>query len=120
MKTQTPPQPKIEFGKCPFCAKQIMLEQNNQAVKLDGYDEFWLSFSTGERMKVAICSDCNKTLTKSQAEQILDAHKEYWVKGIEEQTAKQIADLTEKKVESVNYYNNLSLASYGLKEKDLK
>lgn len=119
MKTPQP-QVKIEFGKCPICAKTILEQKNNQSVKLEGYSDFWIAFGTGERMKVAVCQDCKKTLTKKQAEGILQAHKVLWEEGIEKEIDGKIEELQKAKTQNLNYYQNISLASFGLKERDLE
>jgi len=118
MKTPQP-QPKIEFGKCPICDKKIMEQKENQAIKLKDYSDFWIAFSTGEKMKTAICQSCKKTLTKKQAESILEAHKTFWQKGIQNLLNEKISELQKQKDQHLNYYKNLSLASWSLKEKDL-
>lgn len=114
-------QPKIEFGKCPLCA-QVILEKdkNNNPVRLEGYSEFWILLSDCSRMKVAICKNCKKSLTKKNASEILAAHREYWEKGIIEDMNRKIQELEQKKLQDVNYYNNLTLVKHGLREKDLE
>ena len=113
-------QVKIEFGKCPFCEKAILKkDKENNPVRLEGYSEFWMALSDGSRMKVAICENCKKSLTKANAEAILAAHREFWTKGIEKTIDQKIEQLKKDKVQNVNYYSNLKLIKHGLKERDL-
>lgn len=121
MPTQLNPQPKIEFGKCPYCAKEIMtLDEKNNPLMLTGYSTFWMMLSDGSRMKVAICEDCKKTLTKKKVDALMIAHQEFWKKGIESQLDEKIAELNQRKQEQINYYTNLTSLKFGLREKDLE
>lgn len=121
MKIQPSQQPKIQFGKCPFCEKEILkVDAKNNPIRQKGYSEFWVALSDGSRMKVAICEECKKKLTEKEAEKVLEAHRVFWAKGIESSIDNKISELEEKKQQDINYYNSLTLVKYGLKERDLE
>lgn len=120
MTIQQLPQPKIELGKCPFCEKEIMRLENNQPVLLDGYSTFWILLSDQTRMKVAICEDCKKKLTKKKVDALMVAHQEFWKQGIADQIDGKIEELNQRKQDQINYYNNLNSVSFGSRERDLE
>lgn len=117
MKTQ---QLQLKFGKCPLCNETVMKIEKKEPLKLDNYDVFWMKLSDGSRMKVAICKDCKKSLTKKKVEDILSAHRVFWAEGIEKTMDAKIKELEAQKEQNINYYNNLNLVKHGLKEDDME
>lgn len=71
-------------------------------------------------MKVAICDECKKDLTEDKASQVVEAHREFWKKGIDEAFARKVKELEEQKKQQVNYYANISLVKLGLRERDIE
>lgn len=114
----------IEFGKCPFCRKEILTTQKIGNVTepkiLKGYSTFWVRLSDATKMKVAICEDCKEKLDEKKASDVVVAHRDYWKLGIEAAHEKKIKQLEEEKKQQLNYYSNLSLVKLGLREKDLE
>lgn len=110
----------IEFGKCPFCEKEIMKSENNKASVLEGYDTFWILLSDTSRMKVAICKDCKKSLTDKKVSEVVTAHQEMWAKGITKEIDIKISELESTKQQQLNYYQNLSSVKFALREKDIE
>lgn len=111
---------KIEFGKCPYCEKEIMKEEKNNSVMLKGYSTFWVLLSNSSRMKVAICEDCKKTLNDKKVEELIAAHQEFWTQGIENTLDAKIEEIKKQKEENVNYYTSLTALKFGLRERDLE
>lgn len=115
------PLPKIEFGKCPFCKKEILKkDKDDNPVKLEGYSEFWVLLSNKTRMKVAICDSCKKELKKKDAEAVVSVHCELWADGIKESYDRQIEQLKKDQKREINNYSNLKLVKHGLRERDLE
>lgn len=113
--------PKIQFGKCPFCEKEILtVDAKNNPTRLKGYSEFWIAISDGSKMKVAICDACKAELTEEKASAVLEAHKEYWQAGMEEAYNQKIEEIKTTKEQNINHFNSLELIKYGLKERDLE
>jgi uncharacterized protein with PIN domain len=104
---------KIEFGKCPYCEKEVMkMEKSGDSeipVRLPGYSTFWIALSDGSKMQVAVCEDCRATLTDQMVEDIMVAHREAWTASIQQNYE-----------QNFNYYASLKPIKHALRERDLE
>jgi len=119
MKIQQPLQ--LKPGLCPFTEKEIMTQEMRggqmTAIKNDNYKEHWIQFETGERMKIGM--DKSVKITKAKAQQLVEAHIDYWMKGIEKDADNRIELIEKTRKQNLDYYSKIKLHKHATKEKSL-
>ena len=112
---------QLKPGYCPFTGKEIMKQEMRGGqmvdVKKDNYKEHWIQFETGERMKIGI--DKSVKVTKAKAQQIVEAHIDYWKKGIEKDAGERIKMVEKTRDQNLDYYSKIKLHKHATKEKSL-
>jgi hypothetical protein len=77
-----------KFGHCIKCHKNMIIEQviDNEVRKRmsTDYREVEFLLSSGSRMRVAICKDCQETLSEKEHNSIMECVVNGWKKELEE------------------------------------